>query len=513
MPIIDLQKRLHEAGRIRIGRQIESRGGKKRPAALDVFRFTSPDRQRIADIAKLYGGTVTTWDAPSGRKDFEVITEADKIPVVVPPSAMAFSQSYELWSAGGCKRRCDGVTESISDGPCLCDAENRQCEPHTRLSVMLRDVPGLGLWRLDTQGYYAAVELQGSVEVINLAAGKGHMLPATLRLDKRTSKRAEEGTRHYVVPVLDIEVTSGQLLMGTIAAVADREDARLSPPAALTPVPDNGGAPPSIAEQVAASESIPSRRRATPIRATGITPRTAAQRGPITAPRDPWNDHDDDAAAVSENGHPPEAAGEQLADDERAEIRAAIGPDEAERQSEEEAFAAMEAAREAARSTQDQPRMVTHGQLTKLGVLLTNRGFVKGPDFDTVEDARLARLRFCSTAAKALLPDSPWAGRDLNSSKELTFEEADKLITLLEKGEKAAKAPEPQADSQPDSQSVQTVPAQPVEPVETDDADAAVQRTADLIAGLDPVDEPEIDAYYKQLAQESEQDPDQLNLL
>jgi hypothetical protein len=508
MPIIDLQKRLHEAGRIRIGRQIESRGGKKRPAALDVFRFTSPDRQRIADIAKLYGGTVTTWDAPSGRKDFEVISESDKVPVVVPPSAMAFSQSYELWSAGGCKRRCDGVTETLSEQPCLCEPENRQCEPHTRLSVMLRDVPGLGLWRLDTQGYYASVELWGAVEIISLAAGQGHMLPATLRLDKRTSKRAEEGVRHYVVPVLDIEVTSGQLLMGTVAVV-DAGDQRLSPPAALTPVPDSGAPPPTIAEQVAASEAIPSRRRATPIKATGITPRTAAQRGPMPEPADP----DDRFQGISPQARAETLAAEQNTFSEPVPSGAFA---ETARQSEEDAYAAIDAAREAAQNTQDQPRMVTHGQLTKLGILLTNRGFAKGPTYDTVEDARIARLTFCSTETKRLMPDSPWAGRPLGTSKDLTFDEANVLINMLEADEKTAKQPEPQPDPQP----VEQPSTQPVEDsvaVEQPSAQPVEDTAADLIAGLDPVDTTtETDEeYYERLEREAADgiDPNQLNLL
>src|SRR5882757_8171835 len=154
--IIDLQRRIAEVGRIRIGQQVTS-GKSKRPTKLDTFRLTSANRTRIEQAAKLYGGQPAEWDAPAG-KQFEVITEADALNVIVPPSAMAFSQHYELWSGGGCQRRCDGQNESITDGPCLCDPDNRECNIHTRLSVMLRDLPGLGIWRIDTSGYYAAVE-------------------------------------------------------------------------------------------------------------------------------------------------------------------------------------------------------------------------------------------------------------------------------------------------------------------------------------------------------------------
>jgi hypothetical protein len=269
VPILDLQKRLQEAGRIRIGQQVLTRNNKKRPAALDTFRLTSRDRTRIEAAAKLYGGKVEAWDN-DGRKEWEVITQSDKLPVVVPPAAMSFSQFYEVWSAAGCQRRCDGAMEKISEQPCVCDPDSRECEPHTRLSLFLRDVPGLGLWRLDTSGYWAAVELQGAVDIISVAAGKGQMLPATLRLDQRESKRVDEVTHKFVVPVLDIEVTPAQLLMGTISVDAPQQSA-------LTPVPVNGE-PASIADQVKAADSIESRRkRAAPIPETGVQPRTAAQ--------------------------------------------------------------------------------------------------------------------------------------------------------------------------------------------------------------------------------------------
>ena len=406
MPIINLQKRLQECGRIRLGRQMETRSGRKYPAALDTFRLTSRDRDRINEAAKLYGGTVTAWEGPSGS-EWEVITAASKLPVVVPPTAMAFSQNYELWAAGGCQRRCTGAiepeidwehAESISSGPCLCDPENRQCEPHTRLSVMLRDLSGLGLWRLDSTGYYAAIELQGAVEIIGLAAGRGQMLPATLRLDPRMIKREGEQTKRFVVPVLDIDVSPAQLLMGTVGVAPEQMTQPEGAPAALTPVPE-GAPPPSIADQVAASDALPSRRRAsTPaIRSTGIAPRTAAQRN--------------------------------------QERPRADTSDEPPVQSEEEAYAAMEAARDAAEATQDPPRMATHGQLTKLGVVLTTLGFVKGPTYDTTEDARLARLQFCSNKIRELLPDVPWSGRTITSSKQFTFDEANKLINALEQME------------------------------------------------------------------------------
>ncbi len=285
--IIDIQRRIMEAGRIRIGETRQTSGGKDYPAKLETFRLTSADRQRIEQAAALFGGTATEWQAPAG-KQWQVTTGTDVLDVIVPPSEMAFSQAYEIWSAGGCQRRCDGAFEQISDGPCLCDPEARECNVHTRISLLIRDLPGLGLWRLDTSGYYAAAELAGAVQVLAAAAGRGVLLPARLMLQQRSAiRRGDDGkpqTRRYAVPVLDIDITPGQLLLGGAIAKVDLVALEAPPvpakPLLLAPVPDT--APewpvPSVHEQVAlAAQLAPPKPRANaarPIPPTGLEPRT-----------------------------------------------------------------------------------------------------------------------------------------------------------------------------------------------------------------------------------------------
>ena len=283
--IIDLQRRIMEAGRIRIGQRVPTGNG-IRPAKLDTFRLTSADKVRIDQAAAIYGGKVSEWQAPAG-KQWEVVTGTAALDVIVPPSDMAFSQAYETWSAGGCQRRCDGEFEQISDGPCLCDPENRECDIHTRLSVMLRDLPGLGVWRIDTQGYYAAVELGGAVQVIAAAAGRGVLLPARLLLVQRSViRRGVDGkpqTRRFAVPVLDVEVTPRQLLGGLtgtlsidVAQLAEPLEPIAGRPALFQAVPSSLPERPvkSIAEQatIAAEAKKPRSNAAQPIPPTGLTP-------------------------------------------------------------------------------------------------------------------------------------------------------------------------------------------------------------------------------------------------
>jgi hypothetical protein len=276
---------------------------------------------------------------------------------------MCFSQAYELWSGGGCARRCDGYNESISQGPCVCDPEKRECSIHTRLSVMLADLPGLGVWRIDTSGYYAAVELQGAVNVIQMAAGRGQMLPARLRLEQRMVKRLGEGTRRFAVPVLDVEISPAQLLGGSQPQpiLVEQSTGRVLEPTerpALTPVPDTVVEHPvaSIADQAAPIDDKPKRRSTTPaVPKTGIAPRTVAQAAADTV--------EEPAAVVSE----PE---------------------------------------------QEPVELITPAQLKKLSIQLREAGF------DTRETAHA----FVIAAIE----------RQITSSKELTKDEASKVIDLLE---------------------------------------------------------------------------------
>lgn len=272
MSIIALQRTIAEAGRIRIGQQVPAGGGRTRPEKLSTFRLTSPDRRRIEEAAELFGGTVTPWEAPAG-KQWQVVTETAEMAVIVPPSAMAFSQHLELWSAGGCQRRCDGETESITDQPCLCDPESRECDYHTRLSVMIRDLPGLALWRLDTQGWYAARELAGAVEILAMAAGRGILLPARLLLEQRSVKRpGKDGkpqTLRFAVPRLDPGITPGELMSGQVGELQIQSGDGLALPSGegrrhLTPVPQIEGPIQTIAKQSEPPPARPPRRNAAP---------------------------------------------------------------------------------------------------------------------------------------------------------------------------------------------------------------------------------------------------------
>lgn len=216
--IIGLQQSQSEVGRIRLGVKVATANGGSRPSKLDRFRFTSGRKPLLDKIAELYGGTVEAWQPPRGNQQWQVITKATELPVVIPPQNPAEGQWLEMWTAGGCVRRCDGEQERLSGEPCLCAAsqlprDKWPCKMHTRIRVMLEDVPGMGCWRVDTGGYYAARELPGITELLAMAEG---VVPGKLILDQRTVTRNGK-TIHFAVPVLDVdELTPRQMMSGRV---------------------------------------------------------------------------------------------------------------------------------------------------------------------------------------------------------------------------------------------------------------------------------------------------------
>lgn len=303
--IIELQRRLVEVGRIRMGEKKETSNGGSRPAKLTKWRLTSKDELRLQAAAKIYGGTVRAWD-----DQHELYTDADALDIAIVPG-QALSQFYEHWGRPAakkpivCLRRCDGVTELLSDKPCLCVADgtpdkDRLCNPTTRLLVLLRSVPGIGAWRLDTHGWYAAQELAGTAEMLEMLTASRVPVRARLRLEQRSVQRGEE-LRRFVVPVIDIDATLDEAMAvlsdgvraaarleldpgareiagdgsGTTLRPIESGDTSVRDAPGFTPVSaPPGPAAPSIAEQLETAHKAPPRapraNAATPIPPTRL---------------------------------------------------------------------------------------------------------------------------------------------------------------------------------------------------------------------------------------------------
>jgi hypothetical protein len=230
-PLAQINRRAPEAGRIRLGIKTG-----KAMTSIDSFRFTSPDRSVIEQIAQLYGGQAQEWNDPSANppKQWQVITTATEIRIMVIPDGL--SQWHELWSKGGCLRRCDGAIATVPEKtgpqdfelvqvPCICREEGTAaCDTKTRISVVLPDVDFTGTWRLDTKGDAAAAELPGMYDLIHAVTAPGRMVHAALVLEQRKHVSVT-GTHNFVVPKLILrntpdELAAGQATIGALGAGA-----------------------------------------------------------------------------------------------------------------------------------------------------------------------------------------------------------------------------------------------------------------------------------------------------
>jgi hypothetical protein len=235
MPVspIHIQRRYRELGRIRLG----EKGAKGQPVKRDTFRLTSPSRGLLDQAAELWGGTVAPWDGPNEGDSWQLATATAEMQVLVPQQDIESSQYFELWTAGGCAKRCDGITNLITGRACSCDPDNRECKITTHLQVMLPQLPDIGVWRITTHGFNAAAEIPGTVALLDTLRRSGQMPAAVLGIEHRTSKK-DGKTQRFIVPVLKVPHT----LLELGASVNDGEVIALEPvkaasPPALPPAP------------------------------------------------------------------------------------------------------------------------------------------------------------------------------------------------------------------------------------------------------------------------------------
>jgi hypothetical protein len=221
--LLNIQRRAAEHGRLRTG---YTQG--TRPVRSATWVVTSHSEEHVRRAAELWGGDVEQWTPLNSTiTQWRVITKASAIEALITPGD-PLNQYNELWTKGGCQRRCDGETELLSRQPCLCarqfgedwhtQPKGRVCSATSRLNVMLPDLSGMGMWRAETHSFYAASEWGGMVDMVLAGTdGKG-FVPVTLRIEPRQVVRDGE-TKKFPVVVVELRgVTPRQALAGPMSA-------------------------------------------------------------------------------------------------------------------------------------------------------------------------------------------------------------------------------------------------------------------------------------------------------
>ena len=248
--ILTMKRQAAELGRIRTGysRPHPDAGRRPIPVKSKTFVLSSHSREYIETAAKLYGGRVEQWTPQNTSvAQWRVITEASELRAILP-AGDPLSQSYEMWSGGGCARRCDGVTERITRQPCVCLARygedwherkaDEVCRPTSRVGVYLPDLPDVGVWRLETKSYYAADALAGGLDtVLQATEGRG-LMPVRMWIEQRTAMREGKTKQFQVVMVVPSLPKLRQALSGPISTAAALDPSMLDRPAIEAAVPD-----------------------------------------------------------------------------------------------------------------------------------------------------------------------------------------------------------------------------------------------------------------------------------
>lgn len=238
-----MKRQAAELGRIRTGysRPNPKPNGRPIPVKSKTFILTSHSREYIAAAAELYGGRVEQW-TPQGQpvSQWRVVTEAAELRAILP-AGDPLDQANEKWTAGGCERRCDGVTEKISGRPCICLAQygddwherkpEEVCRPTSRVGVFLPDLPDLGVWRLETKSYYAADALAGGLDTVLQATGGRGMLPVRMWIEQRKAVRGGKTKQFQVIVVVPSLPKLRHALSGPISTAAALDPASLDRPA------------------------------------------------------------------------------------------------------------------------------------------------------------------------------------------------------------------------------------------------------------------------------------------
>ncbi|MFG3585050.1 hypothetical protein [Streptomyces sp. NPDC047990] len=217
----NIQARAAEHGRLRTG---YTQGN--RPMRSATWVVTSHSEEHVRAAAELWGGNPEQWSPLNSTiTQWRVITKASSIEALITPGD-PLNQYNELWTKGGCQRRCDGETELLSRQACLCAArfgedwhqqkKGTVCSTTSRLNVMLPDLSGMGLWRAETHSFYAASEWGGMVDMVLAGTDGRGFVPVTLRIEPRQVVREGE-TKKFPVVVVELRgVTPRQALAGPL---------------------------------------------------------------------------------------------------------------------------------------------------------------------------------------------------------------------------------------------------------------------------------------------------------
>ena len=180
-------------GKIRIGIKAKSSNNKEYPKAVDYF--VCPDA-----IRKIYG------EQP---KELFIMLPSNNPEDFFPQFYKMYGKTTGLVCKGdGETAICSDEKGDMSEKECLgnkCEHYlKKKCKEVAMLQFFIPDVPGLGIWQIDTSSFNSIVNINSMIELLRLGNnGKLTMIPLVLR---QIEKDAKVEGKKKVIRILDIQI-------------------------------------------------------------------------------------------------------------------------------------------------------------------------------------------------------------------------------------------------------------------------------------------------------------------
>ncbi|MEA3443021.1 MAG: hypothetical protein U9R04_06125 [Chloroflexota bacterium] len=228
MPIKGLTEevRLPRLGKIRLGVMVE---GRWNPYPQPVDYFVCPDA-----VKEVYG------DKP---RELHILFPTEDPSRWASQFYRCYSRTRGLVCQGDGERATalmdeeDGtlatrdsrhtVLQEVECDPQRCPEYGRRCRRVMNLQFLLPDVPGLGIWQLDTSSYWSMNNINAGVKLLTSLCGRISMIPLTLKL---VPQEVHPGGLRKIVHVLSLDIPGTMTEMPRYAQAA--------PGQAILPAPD-----------------------------------------------------------------------------------------------------------------------------------------------------------------------------------------------------------------------------------------------------------------------------------
>lgn len=233
-------RRMPRLGKVRLGiKQISERTQNPYPVATDYFVVPDEVKEHVGDKPK--------------RLNIMFPVEDPREFAIQWLRCYSFSQGLVCKGDGMmCRRKVDVATGALAnhttaewrwqDGlPCDPDtcpeysSEKPQCRRVLNLLFLMPDVPGFGVWQLDTGSFYSIVNINSCLDLIKRLCGRISFIPLTLSLEPQIVE--PPGIKRKTVHILQIR---SEVKLAEIQCLGRRRPEQvLLPPLDEEEVPDD----------------------------------------------------------------------------------------------------------------------------------------------------------------------------------------------------------------------------------------------------------------------------------